>query len=145
MRTSRAGIELIKKFEGLRLIAYQCSAGVWTIGYGSTRGVKKGMSITDSEASKRLIEDLAIAEQSVSSLIKITLKQNQFDALVCFVFNIGKTQFAESTLLKLVNEGKFKEASEQFARWNKERRNGELVPSAGLTRRRKAEAELFST
>lgn len=139
MRTSQKGIDLIKKFEGCRLEAYKCPAGIWTIGYGHTKGVKDGMIITQEQAEEFLREDLRIFEQTVESCVKVPLSQNQFDALVSFCYNCGSGALRTSTLLRLLNEGKYSEAGEQFLRWNKA--GGKVL--VGLTRRREEERELF--
>lgn len=139
MRTSQKGIDLIKKFEGCRLEAYKCPAGIWTIGYGHTKGVKDGQIITQEQAEEFLREDLRIFEQAVESCVKVPLSQNQFDALVSFCYNCGSGALKTSTLLRLLNEGKYKDASEQFLRWNKA--GGKVL--VGLTRRREEEREMF--
>lgn len=139
MKTSQRGIDLIKSFEGCELSAYQDSVGVWTIGYGHTVGVKKGDKITQAQADKMLAEDLAIYEQGVQSMVKRTLTQGQFDALVSFSFNVGLGALGRSTLLRLLNSGDWQAASQQFARRNKA--GGRVLP--GLTRRREAERALF--
>lgn len=139
MKINNLGLKLIKDFEGLRLTAYQDSVGVWTIGYGSTLNINRGMVISEKEAEQRLLEDLRIAESDVNRLVKVSLTSNQFSALVSFVFNLGGSAFADSTLLRLLNAGKYKEAADQLLRWNKAGKT-ELE---GLTRRRKAERELF--
>jgi len=151
VRTSQNGIDLVKAFEGLHKVkadgnvrSYRCPAGRWTIGYGHTHGVKSGMTITPEEAEELLVEDLKTAEASVERLVKVDLTQNQFDALVSFVFNLGHGNFANSTLLRKLNRGDYEEAAEEFVRWNKARVDGELKPLAGLTRRRTAEAALFN-
>ena len=139
MRTSQKGIDLIKKFEGCRLEAYKCPAGIWTIGYGHTKGVKDGMIISREQAKEFLREDLRIFEQAVEACVKVPLSQNQFDALVSFCYNCGSGALKTSTLLRLLNEGKYSEAGEQFLRWNKA--GGKVL--VGLTRRREEERELF--
>lgn len=140
MNVSEKGISLIKNFEGCRLEAYKCPAGIPTIGYGHTGSeVHIGMKITQSEADRLLKNDLIIHCNNVSKLVKVPLNQNQFDALVSFEYNIGYGAFLKSTLLKLLNEKKYKEAAEQFLRWKYA--GGKVL--AGLERRRKAERELF--
>ena len=140
MDISQNGINLIKNFEGLRLEAYQCSSGVWTIGYGHTGSdVYKGRKITLNEAETLLKQDLAVHCNNVSSLVKVKLNQNQFDALVSFEFNIGYGAFALSTLLKLLNAGDYTGAANQFDRWVYA--GGKVL--AGLEKRRKKEKELF--
>jgi lysozyme len=142
-KTGAAGKSLIKEFEGFRAMAYLCPANVVTIGYGTTRirgkAVKLGMQITTEEAELFLEEDLKSFEDTVNQNVKIELSQNQFDALVCFVYNIGAANFKKSTLLKKINANKLIEASEEFLKWNKA--GGKTL--AGLTRRRKAEQKLF--
>ena len=99
METSSKGIELIKQHEGCRLRAYKCPAGVWTVGYGSTRGVNQWTEITRQEAEVRLREDLRTAERTVEKVryLPPRLAQCQFDALVSFVFNVGSGKFAPTT------------------------------------------------
>lgn len=139
MKTSQSGIELIKKFEGFRGKAYRCPAGVWTVGYGFTTDVKEGDTITQAQADKRLVSELGYYEQVVNKHVKTALTQNQFDALVSFVFNVGEGAFKKSTLLKLLNKGDYEGVAAQFMRWDKVGKK----PLAGLTRRRTAEAALF--
>lgn len=138
-KINQAGIDLIKRFEGLKLRAYTCSGGVLTVGYGSTKGVKKGMVITMTEAEERLREDLADAEGAVERLVSVPLTDNEFGALVSLVFNIGAGAFETSTLRRLLNGGQRTDAALQFIRWN--RAGGRIL--SGLTRRRIAEAALF--
>lgn len=140
MRTSDAGIELIKSFEGCRLQAYQDSVGVWTIGYGTTSGVKEGDTITLQEAEKYLRDDLDKFETCVNQLVDTDINQKQFDALVCFAYNVGCNALRNSTLLRLLNAGNYDLAAQQFLRWDKA--GGKQL--AGLTRRRRAESELFT-
>jgi len=137
---SQTGLELIKSFESLCLMAYMPTPDdVPTIGYGSTRGVTMGDTCTESEALQMLKEDCSEAEGCVSMAVDVELSQNQFDALVSLVFNIGCGAFRGSTLLKLLNAGDYAAAQQQFGRWNKQA--GKVLN--GLTRRREAEAELF--
>jgi len=151
MRTSKAGQDLIKSFEGChkmrsdgKIQAYVCPAGHWTIGWGTTKGVYRGQIITKEEADALFLADLEMFENAVNRLVKVDLTQNQFDALVSFVYNLGEGAFAKSTLLKRLNSGQFEEVPEQLMRWNKARVKGVLQPLRGLTRRRAAEAALFS-
>lgn len=141
MRISEAGVELIKSFEGCKLEAYKCPAGIWTIGYGHTGpGVTSGLSIDEQEAESLLYDDLVKFEDGVNKLTcELDITQGMFDALVCFAYNVGLDALARSTLLKLLKQNKVLEASEQFKVWNKA--GGKEL--AGLTRRRNAEAELF--
>lgn len=137
MNTSPAGAEIIKKAEGLKLKPYLCPAGVLTVGYGHTGNVKG--TITEAEAEALLKADLLKFEEAVLKHVRVPLKQHQFDALVSFVYNVGTGAFANSTLVKLLNQGKYKEAADQFPRWNKS--NGKVLP--GLVTRRAKERELF--
>lgn len=147
MRLSEKGLELIKHFEGCQLRAYRCQAGVLTIGWGHTGdSVKEGLEITQLQADEIFKHDMSVFERAVNDLVTIELDQNQFDALVSFAFNCGAGALKGSTLLRLLNKGKVIPACAQFSRWNKVRNDkGKLVPSAGLTRRRYAEAHLFAT
>lgn len=139
MKTSQRGIDLIKSFEGCELKAYRDSVGVLTIGYGHTVGVKDGDRITQEQADAILASDLAIYEDGVRSLVRRTMTQGQFDALVSFSFNVGLGALGKSTLLRMLNSGDYAGASQQFARWNKA--GGKVLN--GLTRRREAERALF--
>ena len=138
---NKAGIDLIKEFEGLRLEAYQCSAHLWTIGYGHTKGVYKGQKITKEQAEAFLLDDLQVAQNAIDRLVKVPLNENEYAALVCFVFNVGVGNFYGSTLLKLLNRGFYDQVPMQLMRWNKV--NGEV--NGGLSRRRSAEAKLWNT
>ena len=139
MKTSNNGINLIKEFEGCKLTAYKCPAGVWTIGYGHTKNVKQGMKITNEHATNLLKDDLKTYEGYVNKYVKVKLNQNQFDALVSFTFNCGGGALKSSTLLKKLNKGDYTGAANELLRWNKA--GGKVL--AGLTRRRKAEKTLF--
>jgi lysozyme len=138
---SAAGLQLLTTFEGCRTTAYDDGRGVWTIGYGHTAGVYPGMTITQAEAEQWLTADLAEFESNVSDAVQVPLNDNQFAALVCFCFNVGPGAdgFGGSTLLKLLNQGNYAAAANQFPRWNKV----EGQPWLGLTRRRLAERSLF--
>jgi len=141
-QVNKAGLDLIKSFEGLRLEAYPdpgTGGDPWTVGYGSTKGVKKGMKITVQEAEQRLIMDLQDACKAVERYVTIPLNDNQFAALVSFTFNVGAGNLAVSTLLKRLNEGEYGSVPMQLMRWN--RANGRVL--SGLTRRRAAEGDLF--
>lgn len=148
---SQQGLNLIKKFEGLHkveadgmVVPYRCPAGVLTLGYGHTKGVKKNMRITQQEAEDLLREDMVTFEAEVKRLVNVPLTQYQFDALVSFCFNVGAANLASSTLLKKLNAGDYSAVPAQMLRWNKARVNGKLQPLTGLTRRRTAEAALYS-
>jgi lysozyme len=139
MKISQSGIDLIKRFEGCRLKSYLCPAGVWTIGYGHTAGVRKNQIITSDQASAMLMSDLLQFERAINAMVAVPLKQGQFDALVSFAFNLGSGALASSTLLRKLNSGDFKGAADEFLRWNKA--GGKVLE--GLVRRRAAERQLF--
>lgn len=138
MKISQKGLDLIKRFEGLRNESYRCPAGVWTIGYGHTGGVQPGAIITAEAAEELLKKDVEKFEAGVLRLAG-KCKQGQFDALVSFAFNVGLTALEKSTLLKLHKAGQFQGAADQFLRWNKAA--GKVLP--GLTRRRAQERALY--
>jgi lysozyme len=140
MKTSPIGIKLIQRFEGMRFNAYLCPAGVWTIGYGHTKGVKAGQYISYTEAGDFLKQDVARFEEAIGLMVTVPLNQNQFDALVSFVFNIGGSAFLDSTLLRLLNKKDYAGAADQLLRWNKGANNEELP---GLVKRREWERSLF--
>ena len=138
-KISEEGLALIKKFEGCELEAYQDSVGVWTIGYGHTKDVKEGDKINRDEANNLLTEERPEYEGYINTLVEVPLEQCQFDALVCWVYNLGPTNLKESTLLKLLNAGDYHTVPAQIKRWNKA--GGQTLQ--GLIRRREAEALLF--
>lgn len=142
---SDACLSLIKTFEGLSTTAYVCPAGVWTIGYGHTKDVKKGDVITQAGAEQLLQKDVNLFARQVLALLRHSVNQNQFDALVSFAFNIGIGNLSTSTLLKKINIGDFKSAANEFLKWDKARdkNTGEMKSLEGLTRRRQAEKRLF--
>lgn len=143
MKTSSTGLDLIKHFEGFEPKAYLCPAGVLTIGYGSTgKHVTRGQTITQAEATALLAKDVVRFEDAVNKL-GVKLTQNQFDALVAFVYNVGERSFNASTLVKRLKAGDMTGAAAQFAVWNKARVKGVLTVLKGLTTRRSAEAALF--
>lgn len=144
MNISQEGIDLIKSFEGLKLEAYKCQAGIWTIGYGHTKNVKDKDIISNSQADCFLVQDLYFIEQSINQLVKVELNQNQYDALCSFVFNVGVLAFNQSTLLAKLNMGNYIGASNELERWNKITVDGIKQSSTGLTNRRKAEKNLFN-
>ena len=139
MKTSKNGINLIKKFEGCSLKAYKCPAGVYTIGYGHINNVKQGDNITQLQAETLLMFDLQIFEKEINNL-NLNLTQNQFDAIISFVFNIGIGNFKKSTMLKFLKAGHYPLAAGQFDRWVYQGKQ----KLSGLVKRRKAEKELFS-
>jgi|TARA_Y100000289_G_scaffold64752_1_gene77147 lysozyme len=140
MKTAQKGLELIKHFEGCELTAYKCPAGVWTIGYGHIKGVSEGMTITQEQAEQMLLDELVEYENYINELVSVDLSQNQFDALVSWVYNLGPSNLRSSTLLKVLNSGDYNGVPAQIMRWNKA--GGKVLE--GLTRRREAEARLFS-
>ena len=138
MNISNEGISLIKKFEGCELEAYQDVVGVWTIGYGHTKDVRQGMSITKEQADNMLINELDEYCDHVEKAVTVDLNQNQFDALVSWTYNLGPTNLNASTMLKVLNNKDFDEVPAQIKRWNKA--GGKVLE--GLVRRREAEALL---
>ncbi|EBX1353581.1 lysozyme [Salmonella enterica subsp. enterica serovar Okatie] len=139
MKVSDNGRAFIRAREGVKLAAYQDGGGVWTIGYGHTRGVKQGQVINHEQADEFLDSDLRQVESCISERVTVALNQNQFDALVSFVFNVGRQAFSDSTLLKKLNEGNYRAAADQFTRWVYD--NDQFVQ--GLYNRRVAERDLF--
>ena len=133
------GLELIKEFEGLRLKAYLCSAKVWTIGYGHTKGVKKGDTCTQEEADAFLVADVKWVLTAVERTVKVPLTSGQRAAVNSFIFNCGAGAFRTSTLLRKLNAGDYKGAADEFPRWNKA--GGKVIK--GLVRRRAAERKVF--
>ena len=149
--TSSTGISLVKSFEGLHKVgedglirSYRCIAGRWTVGYGSTKGIRSGIKITEAEAEQKLVDDLKVSEADVKRVVNVPLSTHQFDALVCLAFNIGGTALAKSTLVRKLNKGLYDEVPSEIMRWDKARVDGSLQSVRGLTRRRAAEAALFT-
>jgi|TARA_R110000824_G_scaffold42498_6_gene125109 lysozyme len=140
MHTSDEGFELIKKFEGCELEAYKCAAGVWTIGYGHTKDVQEGDRWTEEKADFMLWRELDDEyEHYVNSLVTVPMNQSQFDSLVSWTYNLGPNNLKKSSMLRVLNEGKYDEVPAQMKRWNKAK--GKVL--AGLTRRREAEGLMF--
>ena len=140
MKLSKAGLELIKHFEGCKLTAYRCPAGALTIGYGSTGAhVKPGMTISQQKAEQMLLDDLARFVVGVSEVVRADMTQGQFDALVSFAFNLGLGALRGSTLLAKFKAGDVAGAAKEIPRWNKA--GGKVLD--GLTKRREAERALF--
>lgn len=136
--------QVIKKWESLELEAYLPTPDdVWTIGWGHTHTAYKGQTISRREAQELFDKDVQWAEDAVNDNVTATLTQNQFDALVSFVFNLGEANFKRSTLLRKLNKGDYQGAAEQLPRWNKQKTPKGLVVLKGLTRRRAEEMELF--
>jgi len=146
VKISESGVALLKRFEGLELEAYQDIAGVWTIGYGHTGSdVQPGQRITEREAEALLRRDLRPREDAVDRFVNVPLNQNEFDALVSFVYNVGAQAFRGSTALKRLNRGARMAAADALTWWNKATVGGVLREILGLTRRRAAEKALFVT
>ena len=141
MKIGAAGIGLIRKYESLALKAYICPAGFPTIGWGHkiTKGDRLGNEISLDQAEALLMADIAIAEAAVNALIKAPISQNQFDALVSFVFNLGADEVKASTLVQYVNANQHNLAAGQFGCWIFSKKK----PLAGLIKRRADEALLF--
>lgn len=132
--------EMIKKHEALRLRAYMPTPNdVPTIGWGHTRGVKMGDVITEKQAQKFFEQDTAWAVKAVNNMVKVKLNQNQFDALVSWVFNVGETNARASTLVRQLNTGDYEAVRRELPRWNKQK--GKVL--RGLVKRRAEEVELF--
>lgn len=147
-KLSDAGVDLIKSFEGYHralpdgsCVAYRCPAGVWTLGFGNTVGIKPGMVWTRDEAEAALRRELATFEAGVVRLVTVPLNQNEYDALVSFAYNCGLGALEKSTILRKLNAGDREGAADAFNLWTKG--GGKVLP--GLVRRRKAEAALFLT
>lgn len=137
---NEAGVRLVQEFEGCRLEAYRCPAGIPTIGYGATGpDIRMGMVWTQEQADARLVEDLARFADGVERLVEVDLSDNQFAAIASFAFNVGLGALRDSTLLRKLNAGDYLGAADQLPRWNKG--GGRVLP--GLTRRRAAERDLF--
>ncbi|MBI1392219.1 MAG: glycoside hydrolase family protein [Alphaproteobacteria bacterium] len=143
MRTGETGLNLIKGYEGLRMSAYYTPAEEWTVGYGHTSTARHGMSVSESDADRLLREDVTPIEQVIAETVRAPLNQNEHDALVSLIFNIGSENWKRSTALRKLNEGDKLSAASAFEMWNKARVNGELVTLDGLIRRRAAEKSLF--
>ncbi|SQI42344.1 Phage-related lysozyme (muraminidase) [Leminorella richardii] len=141
MMISQQGVDLIKSFESCRLKAYLCPAGVWTIGYGHTSGVRPNDEISQAQAERYLKADLVRVEQDVRILARVPLTQGQFDALVSFAFNCGTRALSTSTLLRKLNGRDYVGAAEEFSRWVFA--NGKRF--AGLERRRRLEKRMFES
>jgi lysozyme len=141
MKASQHCIDMIKHFEGLKLEAYQCVGDVWSVGYGHTKGVIEGDKITQDQADQWLLSDLHMVETHMQRMIKVTLNQHQWDALVSWCFNLGCGSLRRSTMLLVINANDLEGVTKELIRWNKA--NGKV--SKGLERRRKAEAHLFDT
>ena len=139
MKISEDGLELIKKFEGCETTAYQDSVGVWTIGFGHTKGVEEGQTCSIEDAESMLADEMDEYEGYINNMVKVDLEQHEFDALVAWVYNLGPTNLGESTMLKVLNGGQFDRVPDEMNRWT--RAGGEILE--GLVRRRQAESLMF--
>jgi lysozyme len=144
MKLTKAGLDLIKSSEGLRLVAYYCPAGVLTVGYGHTSAagapfVKAGMKITEQEAEDILKADLVKYEDAVKRLVHVPINDNQYSALVSLCYNIGEGNLSKSTVIARVNQKDWEGAAKAFLLWNRSKG----VVLKGLETRRKQEADLF--
>lgn len=143
MRTGETGLNLIKGYEGLRMSAHYAPSEQWTVGYGHTSTARHGMSVTEGDAERLLREDVAPIETLLADTVRAPLNQNEHDALVSLIFNIGEDNWRNSTVLRKLNAGDKLAAAQAFELWTKARVNGELVALDGLVRRRAAEKSLF--
>jgi len=139
MKISEDGLELIKKFEGCETSAYQDSVGVWTIGFGHTKGVEEGQTCSIEDAELMLTDEMEEYEGYINNMVKVDLQQHEFDSLVAWVYNLGPTNLGESTMLKVLNGGQFDRVPDEMNRWT--RAGGEILE--GLVRRRQAESLMF--
>ena len=137
---SDKGTNLIREFEGFRSHAYQDIGGVWTIGYGHTKNVHEGDIISSAQAEALLVKELKQYENYVNDLVEVPLFKYQFDALVSWTYNLGPTNLKNSTMLVLLNKGRYDLVPDEMRKWNKV--NGTVVE--GLVVRRDKEARLFA-
>lgn len=143
-RISDSGLQLIKRFEGLRLEAYPDACGIWTIGYGHTRGVCAGMCVTEAEADAALRDDLSYAERAVQAAISTApTSDDAFAAMTSLCFNVGPVNFRASSVLRHHKAAEHAQAADSFLLWNKARISGVLKELPGLTARRSAERALY--
>lgn len=144
MRISSAGISHIKSYEQCKLTAYMPTKDdVPTIGWGHTKGVKLGTTITQQQADAFLLEDLAWVEACVNKYVTVPMSQSQYDGLCGFVYNLGETNFRNSTMLKHINRGDWKAAAKSMLQWDKQRTAKGLVVLRGLTLRRAKESAML--
>ena len=139
MKISEDGLELIKKFEGCETTAYRDSVGVWTIGFGHTKGVEEGQTCSIEDAESMLADEMDEYEGYINNMVKVDLQQHEFDSLVAWVYNLGPTNLGESTMLKVLNGGQFDRVPDEMNRWT--RAGGKILE--GLVRRRQAESLMF--
>ncbi len=144
-KVSRAGIDLLKDFEGFRRESARLPDGRWTIGYGHTKSARAGVTISEADASALLQYDLIEVVAAVNDLVFTPITQNQFDSLVCFAFNVGLDGFRTSTVLRRINEGAMLQAAWSLEMWRKAEFEGHEFVVDALVRRRAAEKALFLT
>jgi GH24 family phage-related lysozyme (muramidase) len=143
MRTGETGLNLIKGYEGLRMSAHYAPTEQWTVGYGHTGSARHGMSVTEGDAERLLRDDVKPIEQLIGDTVRAPLNQNEHDALVSLIFNIGEDNWKRSTVLRKLNAGDKIGAANAFELWTKAFVNNELATLDGLVRRRAAEKSLF--
>lgn len=143
MKTGDTGLNLIKGYEGLRMSAHYAPSEQWTVGYGHTSTARHGMSVTEGDAERLLKDDISPIETLIGDTVRAPLNQNEHDAIVSLVFNIGEDNWRRSSVLRKLNEGDKLAAAQAFEMWTKAHINGELVTLDGLVRRRAAEKSLF--
>ncbi|MEO1251636.1 MAG: lysozyme [Pseudomonadota bacterium] len=143
MRTGETGLNLIKGYEGLRMAAHYAPSEKWTVGYGHTANARHGMSVTEGDAERLLRDDVKPIEQLLADTVRAPLNQNEHDALVSLIFNIGEENWKRSTVLRKLNAGDKIGAANAFELWTKAFVNNELISLDGLVRRRAAEKSLF--
>jgi len=140
MKLNQAGLALLKEYEGFRPTPYKDQGGKLTIGYGHLiKPGEKFTTLTQAQAVELLQKDIAVAEASLRRYLRVTLSENRYSAIVCWVFNLGEGNLAESTLLKKLNAADYDNVPEEILRWHRVSKK----PSRGLIRRRAAEAILF--
>jgi len=142
---NEGGLALVKIFEGLKLKAYRCPAGVWTIGYGHTNNVRPGMRISEQDAETLLAQDLEDSGEQVDKCVYVPLTDNQFSALSSFVFNAGIGNLMSSSLLRRLNTGNYDCVPSELAKWVKaaDPKTGKKITLPGLVKRRAAEGVLW--
>ncbi len=143
LKTGDTGLNLIKGYEGLRMSAHYTPNEEWTVGYGHTSSARHGMNVTEIDAERLLRDDVQPIEALIADTVRAPLNQNEHDAVVSLIFNIGEANWRRSTVLRKLNEGDKLAAAKAFEMWSRARVNGELVTLDGLVRRRAAEKSLF--
>jgi lysozyme len=149
VRTNEAALDIVRRYEGLRLKPYICPAGFWSIGYGFTQGITEDTPpITEEQAEALLLHVVADLEKKLARMLLVPVNDNQFSALVALAYNIGPTNFRHSTLRACVNRRDFKppadpNAADEFLRWVYGGPPGKKKKLAGLIKRREEERALF--